>query len=76
MQSLATSLTTAQLDSILATLARLPSIAVNRHTDIITVTATRKADRQTIKVLSAATHDGQQWHVMAVAGLISSTFNN
>jgi hypothetical protein len=76
MQSLATPLTTAQLDSILSTLARLPSAAVNRHPDIITVTATRKADRQTVKVLSAATHDGHHWHVMAVAGLISTTFTN
>jgi hypothetical protein len=76
MQSLATPLTTTQLDNILATLARLPSATVNRHPDIITVTATRKADRQTVKVLSAATHDGQQWHVMAVPGLISTTFAN
>jgi hypothetical protein len=76
MQSLATPLTTIQLESILSTLACLPSAAVNRHPDIITVTATRKADRQIIKVLSAATHDGQQWHVMAVPGLISTTFTN
>ena len=76
MQSLPTALTTTQLEGILSTLSRLPSAAVNRHPDIITVTATRKADRQTVKVLSAATSDGQSWHVMAVPGLISATFTN
>jgi hypothetical protein len=73
MQSLPTALTTAQLEGILSALAAMPSATVNRHADIITVTATRKADRQTVKVLSAATRDGQQWHVMTVPGLVTAT---
>lgn len=76
MQSLPTALTTAQLDGILNHLAALPSAKVNRHADIVTVTATRKATGETVKVLSAATHNGQQWHVMTVPGLISATFTN
>jgi superfamily I DNA/RNA helicase len=76
MQSLPTALTTAQLEGILSELARLPSAAVNRHPDIITVTATRKKTGDTVKVLSAATSNGQQWHVMTVPGLISATFTN
>ena len=73
MQSLPTALTTAQLDSILGTLEKLPSAKVNRHADIVTVTATRKATGQTVKVLSAATSNGTHWHVMAVPGLITAT---
>lgn len=76
MQSLPTPLTTAQLDSILGQLAVLPSAQVNRHPDIVTVTATRKATGEKVKVLSAATSNGQQWHVMAAPGLISATFTN
>ena len=71
MQSLPTPLTTTQLNGILDTLAALPSAKVNRHGDgIITVTTTRKSTGETVKVLSAATRDGQHWHVMAVPGLI------
>lgn len=76
MQSLPTPLTTAQLDNILSTLETLPSAKVNRHPDVITVTATRKATGQTVKVLSAATTNGQQWHVMTAPGLISATPTN
>lgn len=76
MQSLPTALTTEQLDAILGQLAALPSAQVKRHPSIVTVTATRKATGETVKVLSAATADGQQWHVMARPGLISATFTN
>lgn len=76
MQSLPTPLTTAQLDNILSTLEALPTAKVNRHADIITVTATRKATGQTVKVLSAATTNGQHWHVMTAPGLISVTPTN
>jgi hypothetical protein len=76
MQSLPTPLSTAQLEGILASLAAMPSAKVNRHADIITVTATRKATGETVKVLSAATSNGKQWHVMAVPGLVSATFTN
>ena len=76
MQSLPTALTTAQLNGILTTLAALPSAQVNRHADVITVTATRKATGDRVKVLSAATANGHQWHVMAMPGLISATFTN
>lgn len=74
MQSLPTPLSTAQLEGILATLATLPSAEVVRHADIITVYATRKATGERVKVLSAATRNGSQWHVMAVPGLVSATF--
>jgi hypothetical protein len=73
MQSLPTPLTTAQLEGLLSKLAALPSAKVNRHPDIITVTATRKATGETVKVLSAATRDGKQWHVMTAPGLITTT---
>lgn len=73
MQSLPTALTTAQLEGILATLAAMPSATVNRHADIITVTATRKTTGETVKVLSAATRNGQLWHVMTVPGLVTAT---
>ena len=76
MKSLPTPLSTAQLESILASLAAMPSATVNRHPDIVTVTATRKATGETVKVLSAATSNGTQWHVMAVPGLVSATFTN
>jgi hypothetical protein len=71
MKSLPTPLSTAQLDDLLSTIEKLPSAQVTRHPDIITVTATKKATGETVKVLSAATHDGKQWHVMAVPGLVS-----
>ena len=74
MQSLSTPLSTAQLEGILATLATLPSATVNRHPDIITVTATKKKTGETVKVLSAATRNGSQWHVMTVPGLVSANF--
>ena len=71
MKSLPTPLSTAQLDALLSTIEKLPSATVNRHADIVTVTATRKATGETVKVLSAATRDGVQWHVMTVPGLVS-----
>ena len=71
MKSLPTLLTTAQLDALLSTIEKLPSATVHRHADIVTVTATRKATGETVKVLSAATRDGSRWHVMAVPGLVS-----
>lgn len=74
MQSLPTALSTAQLEGLLATIETLPSAKINRFPTIITVTATRKTTGETVKVLSAATRNGKQWHVMAVPGLISSTF--
>ena len=73
MQSLPTALTTAQLEDILSALAAMPSATVNRHPDVITVTATKKKTGETMKVLSAATRDGQHWHVMTVPGLITAT---
>jgi hypothetical protein len=75
MKSLPTPLSAAQLDALLSTIEKLPSATVNRHPDIITVTATRKATGETVKVLSAVTRNGQQWHVMAVPGLITAKAN-
>lgn len=76
MQSLPTPLTTAQLDNILSALETLPSATVNRHPDVITVTATRKKTGETVKVLSAVTRNGQQWHVMTAPGIVTPMFTN
>ena len=76
MQSLPTALTTAQLNGLLTSLQGLPSAQVTRHSDVVTVHATRKATGEQVKVLSAITRNGSQWHVMAVPGLISTTFTN
>ena len=72
MQSLPTLVNTKDLDNMLSALAALPSATVNRHTDIVTVTATKKATGETVKVLSAATTNGTQWHVMTVPGLFTA----
>ena len=73
MQSLPTPLTTAQLEGLLSTLEALPSAKVNRYMGAVTVTATRKADRQSVEVLHATTRNGQHWHVMTAPGLITTT---
>jgi hypothetical protein len=73
MQSLPTPLTTAQLEGLLSKLATMPSAKVNRYMGAVTVTATRKADRQGVEVLHATTTDGQHWHVMTAPGLITTT---
>jgi hypothetical protein len=75
MQSLPTAVPTADLNALLATLEQMPSATVNRHADVVTVTATRKATGETVKVLSAVTRDGHLWHVMTVPGLISVKLN-
>ena len=75
MQSLPTPVKTADLNALLDALALMPSAKVNRHADIITVTATRKTTGETVKVLSAATTDGQHWHVMTVPGIITAKAN-
>ena len=75
MQSLLTALTTAQVNGLVSQLEALPSAKVNRHADIITVTATRKKTGEVVKVLSAATRDGKQWHVMTVPGIITAKAN-
>lgn len=75
MKSLPTPLTTADLNALLDALALMPSAKVNRHPNIITVTATRKNTGETVKVLSAATTNGQHWHVMTVTGLITAKAN-
>jgi hypothetical protein len=73
MKSLPTPVSTQDLNTLLSALEQMPSATVNRHADIVTVTATKKATGQTVTVLSAATQDGEQWHVMAVPGLITAT---
>jgi hypothetical protein len=75
MQSLPAPVPTADLNTLLDALALMPSAKVNRHADIITVTATRKTTGETVKVLSAATRDGKQWHVMTVPGIITAKAN-
>jgi hypothetical protein len=73
MQSLPTAVSTADLNTLLAALEQMPSAKVNRHADIVTVTATRKKTGETVKVLSAATVDGQNWHVMTIPNLFTAT---
>lgn len=76
MQSLPTALTTAQVLDLVAQLEAMPSATVNRHPDIVTITATSKKTGETVKVFSAATANGQQWHAMAAPGLIRAIFTN
>ena len=72
MQSLPTLMTTDSLNRLLDTIDGLPSAQIHRHADIITVTAQRKSDRAIVKVLSAATTDGDHWHVMTRVGLFTA----
>lgn len=74
MRSLPTLLSTAQVDSLLSTIETLSSARVIRHSDIVTVEATRKATGETVTVMRAASSDGAHWHVMAVPGLIRQSF--
>ena len=70
MQSLPTALTTAQLDALLSTFP--PAATIFRGETIITVKATHKTTGLTVKLLSAASRNGKQWHVMAKPGLIQA----
>ena len=77
MQSLPTAITSDQLEQMLSQLEPLPSAKINRTGAdfgpwLTTVTATKKATGETVKVLSAASIDGQQWHVMTVPGLFTA----
>ncbi len=72
MQSLPTAVTTKNLEEILSTLETLPSAEVTRHPHLIVAYATVKKTGKRVKVLSAATTDGLNWHVMAVQGLINA----
>lgn len=72
MQSLPTAVTTKNLEEILSTLETLPSAEVTRHPSLIVAYATVKKTGKRVKVLSAATADGLNWHVMAVQGLINA----
>lgn len=70
MKSLPTSVTTRNLEEIISTLETLPSAKVMRHSDAIVAYATVKKTGKQVKVLSAITMNGLNWHVMAVQGLI------
>jgi uncharacterized protein (UPF0335 family) len=74
MQSLPTPVTTENLNQILATIEALPSAEITRHADVVTVHATKRATGDRVKVLRAITSDGDYWHVMAVAGIVSAKF--
>jgi len=76
MQSLPTALTTAQLEGILSALAALPSATVNRHPDVITVTATRTKTAESEQGMSAAPRDRLNWHVLTAPGLLTPPFTN
>ena len=72
MHSLPTAVTTRNLEEIISTLETLPSAEVIRHSDLIVAYATVKKTGKRVKILSAATADGLQWHVMTVQGLINA----
>lgn len=74
MRSLPTALTTSQVNDLIAGFPTDSRLIVRRFDDIVTVSLALK-DR-TIKLLSAATADGQRWHVMAKDGIVSTTFTN
>lgn len=71
LKSLPTPVATANLNAMLATIEKLPSAAITRGEQVITVHATKKATGETVKVLSAITADGNQWSVKAVPGLVT-----
>ena len=72
MQSLQTTVTTRNLNEILATIETLPTADITRYDDVITVYATRKATGERVKVLSAVTSDSKNWHVMTtLTGLLT-----
>ena len=71
MHSLPTALTTRNLHKILAKIETLPTARITRHDDVITVHATRRATGERVKVLSAVTNDGAEWHVMTLPGLLT-----
>lgn len=74
MKSLPTALTTSQVNDLIAGFPTDSRLVIRRFDDIVTVSLALK-DR-TIKLLSAATADGQRWHVMAKDGIVSTTFTN
>jgi hypothetical protein len=74
MQTLPTLITTANLDAILASIATLPSAEINRTNSAVTVYATRKKTQARVKVLSAVSI-GNEWHVIAEAGLLAPSTN-
>lgn len=74
MKSLPTALTTSQVNELVAGFPTDSRLVIRRFDDIVTVSLALK-DR-TVKLLSAATADGQRWHVMAKEGIVSTTFTN
>jgi hypothetical protein len=74
MKSLPTALTTSQVNDLIAGFPTDSRLVIRRFDDIVTVSLALK-DR-TVKLLSAATADGQHWHVMAKDGIVSATFTN
>jgi hypothetical protein len=74
MKSLPTALTTSQVNDLIAGFPTDSRLVVRRFDDIVTVSLALK-DR-TVKLLSAATANGRDWHVMAKDGIVSSTFTN
>lgn len=74
MKSLPTALTTSQVNDLIAGFPTDPRLVIRRFDDIVTVSLALK-DR-TVKLLSAATANGRDWHVMAKDGIVSTTFTN
>jgi hypothetical protein len=74
MQTVPTLITTANLNSILATIATLPSAEISRTDSAVTVYATRKKTQERVKVLSAVSIDNE-WHVITEPGLLAPSTN-
>jgi hypothetical protein len=74
MKSLPTALTTSQVNDLIAGFPTDSRLVIRRFDDIVTVSLALK-DR-TVKLLSAATANGRDWHVMAKDGIVSTTFTN
>ena len=75
MKSLPTALTTSQVNDLIAGFPTDPRLVVRRFDDIVTVTLVIKENHE-IRLLSAATANGRDWHVMAKDGIVSTTFTN
>lgn len=75
MKSLPTALTTSQVNDLIAGFPADPRLVVRRFDSIVTVSLALKENHE-IRLLSAASTNGRQWHVMAKDGIVSTTFTN
>ena len=77
MKSLPTPLTTAQVDRLVSDLLKLPSATVFQPygmSDIVRVSATKRATGEKVTVFRAVQGSNGLWHAMAAEGLITTNF--